>query len=271
MHRKMMERFGSPNQPVSFGSTIPLTIPLPEINQPMSPVPYEHTAPELPDGVSHVADLPGNEEPPRTARDLLGRALAVLTDLVRLLPENERPRLQPLIDRVGQCWNDAEIESTLFDEWKRSAEGEREEVMSEGKKQARVVQRCLERVQQVEIALANAGEEVTTSRNALTAYKATNTLGRWHTRVDVAKREQEIEKLRQRYAEAQKEKQRLIADVNAAHQEFALEKQKLTVLDVRERRLKQQLDGGPAIDPGLGLGPHSAAMPDAVALREGMR
>jgi hypothetical protein len=269
MHTKTMQRFGAPNQTVSFGSTMPLT--LPEIHQPMTPVPYEHTAPELPDGVSHVADLPGNEEPPRTARDLLGRALAVLTDLVRLLPENERPRLQPLIDKVGQCWHESDIEHVLFEEWKRSAEGEREEVMSEGKKQARVVQRCLERVQQVEIALANAAEEVITARNALTAYKGTNTLGRWHTKSDVARRDAEIEKLRQRYADAQKVKRNAIADANLANTELAEAKQRLQVLDVRERRLKQQLEGGPAIDPGLGLGPMSAAMPDAVTMREGIR
>lgn len=254
---------------ISFGGDV-MPVTLSEINQPMAPCPMEHLAEPLPDGVSHV-QFPNEESEPRTAQDFLAGALKRLVDLLTMIPESDKPRLQPLIDRVSQCWHDAQIEQTLYNEWKAAAETEHEQLMKNGKVQARVIQKCLEKAQAAEIALANAGEEVTASRNALTAYKVTNTLGRWHTKADLSKRDAEIEQLRVRYENAQKEKQRLIGEANAVFAELEEQKKRLVLLDVRERRLKAQLDGDSIFDPGLGLASHATAMPDEISLREGFQ
>lgn len=250
---------------VNFGGVMPVT----ELNTPLAPLPYEHLAEPLPDGVSHVADLPGSvDDTPRTAQDFLAGALKRLVDLMAALPDS-KSRLQPLIDKVSQAWNESSIEAELFAEYVKAAEAEHEATMAEGKKQSQIVERCVEKVRSAYIALVNAAEERTASRNELTTLKQTRTLPRWFTKSDVQKREAEIESLRQRYETANKAFLEAIAAENRAQDELAEEKRKLQVLDIREQRLALRLRGESAVDPGLGLGMHSD-MPDEIALREGI-
>lgn len=269
MFKPLIERL-SEGKPAGVGSIMPLTIPETLLNRVVEPVP---AFPEIPiNDMPPTPALPGTtDDAPQTARDHAARVVSILVELSGLIPETDRPRLQPYIDQASKLFvelDQSKIESILFDEWKTAAEREHEEVMAAGKAQAQAAQRAGQKAHAAEIALMNVGEEVRAARAALTAFKTTNTLGRWHTKSDIAKRDAEIERLRQRYAKAQQQKNQCIADANAANEELAEEKRKLQVLDVRERRLKAQLDGHATFDAGLGLASHSAPMPDQITLRE---